>query len=222
MLAACESPQDPEPIRKTLPTAAGIVGVWAAIVLAVLFLSIRWIARRRERALVTTPIAVALLAIVPVALAGAPLVLGLAWIVAFGYQEPTVSLFSWDDTVGIHVFVAGVSVVAILAAASVSLLATHSNRAVVAIGQMALAVPTGAMAATLVAADSAQASLIALLCTAPWAVAFVLSWQQRDPSGRSTDTVSPFSPAPVSPPTRPAPPRSSDGGRRGPPRRSGG
>lgn len=180
LLAACESPQDPEPLEKTMPTAAGIVGVWAAAVLTVVYVAVRWIVRRRDQSIVANPIAIAVLTIVPAVLATAPIVLGVAWVVAFEYQDPTYSLFSWDDTVGIHVVLAGTSVIAVVATAAVAELATHPNRVVVAVGQFVLAVPTGAVAAGLVATEPSTASCVGLLCTAPWAVAFVLSWQQRD------------------------------------------
>lgn len=180
MLAACESPQDPEPLDKTVPTAAGIVGAWAGLALAVVYVAVRWIVRRRDQAVVGNPIAIALLTIVPAVLATAPIVLGVAWVVAFGYTEPTSSLFSWDDAVGIHVVVAGTSAVAIVATAAVAVLATHQNRTVVAVGQLILAVPTGAAVAGLVTTEPSLGALLGLLCTAPWAVAFALSWQQPD------------------------------------------
>lgn len=180
LLAACDSPQEPEPLEKTIPTAAGVVGIWAAVVLTVVYVTVRWIARRSDQAVVANPIAITLLTIVPAVLATAPIVLGIAWVVAFGYQDPTYSLFSWDDTVGIHVVLAGVSVVAIIATAAVAVLATHPNRVVVAVGQFVLAIPTGAMAANLVATEPSTGSFVGLLCTTPWAVAFVLSWQQPE------------------------------------------
>ncbi len=185
LLAACESPQEPEPLEKTMPTAAGIVGVWAAVVLTVVYVAVRWIVRRSDQSIVGSPIAITLLTIVPAVLATAPIVLGVAWVVAFGYQDPTYSLFSWDDTVGIHVVLAGVSVIAIVATAAVAVLATHPNRVVVAVGQFVLAIPTGAMAAGLVATEPSTGSVVGLLCTTPWAVAFLLSWQQRDHRDRA-------------------------------------
>ena len=51
---------------------------------------------------------------------------------------------------------------------------------VVAVGQFVLAIPTGAMAAGLVATEPSTGSFVGLLCTTPWAVAFVLSWQQPE------------------------------------------
>ncbi len=180
LLAACESPQDAEPLEKTMPTAAGIVGLWAGAVLTIVYVAVRWIVRRRNQSVVGSPIAITLLTIVPAVLATAPIVLGVAWVVAFGYQDPTYSLFSWDDTVGIHVVLAGVSVIAIVATAAVAVLATHPNRMVVGVGQFVLAIPTGAMATGLATTEPSTGSVVGLLCTAPWAVAFLLSWQQRD------------------------------------------
>ena len=162
-----------------MPTAAGIVGVWAASVLAVVYVTVRWIVRRRSESIVQSPIAITLLTIVPAVLATAPIVLGMAWVVAFGYQDPTYSLFSWDDAVGIHAVLAAAGVIAIVATAAVALLATHPNRAIVAVGQFVLAVPTATMAAGLLTSEPSMAWVVGLLCTAPWAIAFALSWQQE-------------------------------------------
>ena len=189
LLAGCDNPQDPEPLEKTVPTAMAIVGGWGALAATSLVLTLRWIRRRRETTVVRQPAVIGLLTVVPAALVGAPVVLGLGWVVAFGYQEPTMSLFSWDETVSIHLILTGASLLLVGAAASVSLLVTHTDRVVVAIGQLALALPTGLTAATVLAAgEPSGGSLFGLVCTAPWAVAFVLSWQQR------TTTSTPYVP----------------------------
>lgn len=183
LLAACDNPQDPEPLEKTVPTAMAIVGGWGALAAISMVLVLRWIRRRRDVTLVRQPVAVALLTMVPAVLVGAPLVLGMGWMVAFGYQEPTMSLFSWDETVSIHLIVSGASLLLVGAAASVTLLVTQTNRVVVAIGQLALAMPVACIAVVVLAAGEPSAgALFGLVCAAPWTVAFVLSWQQRTPT----------------------------------------
>lgn len=113
LLAGCESLQEAEPVAKTVPVATMLVAVptmafLAGVLRAVTAAPVRdrstgWLLPHRGVRVVRAVAAVS---------GGTPLAVVAAWAfvgVGFAYREPTYSMFSWEDAVGVAAIVLGVA-----------------------------------------------------------------------------------------------------------------
>ena len=118
--SGCGEMQEAEPVAKTVPVGLVILSATVGLVLIATVKAIR----RADRSAgpLRAPRLAAALVLAPTALTGVAATGFLAAVVAFGYREAHVDVFSWADMVGFAAIVGGITAV------------THAVLSVVAVG----------------------------------------------------------------------------------------
>lgn len=128
---ACGEVQEAEPMTKTVPAAAVIVGSGLFVAFMIIrSVMARWRGGQTGSAAPTTyPRATVALTLAPAGLATTGLVLALSSVVAFGYRDAHVNLLTWKETLAFAVVATGGALLVLAASAAVGrgLISTHGR-----------------------------------------------------------------------------------------------
>lgn len=127
---ACGEMREAEPVAKTVPAAAAVLGTALFVAFVVVRSTVlRWPGTRTgNEPPLAYPRATVALVLAPAAVVTALLVGGLSWGVAFGYREAHIDLFTWEETLVFTVVMTGGALLLLAASAGIGRGLTSCHR----------------------------------------------------------------------------------------------